>query len=554
VISIPGVQSELTKNERKWVFYFAVLVMLVTSVPYLVGYAAQGDDWRFTGFVFGVEDGNNYIAKMLRGADGDWLFRTPYSAYDQKGVIAYLPHILLGKLSSSTGQHEQLVSLYHLARFICGVIAIAVMYDFIALFIKDIMLRRVGLAAATLGGGLGWLLVIFGKQEWLGSLPLDFYSPESFGFLIFYGLPHLALARALFLWGLMIYLKAEPTKVYSDLTGKAWWETLQAGAQMGVLWLGVGLLNPLTVVLAWFVVGSHLAILFLGGYWEQHRGGNYDWGIWKAYIHKGIWSLLISSPIVIYTLIAFNLDAFHRGWTAQVVAPAPHPLHYLVAYGLMIPFAIYGARRLLTRLHSQGLLIVVWAVIFPFLAYAPYQLQRRLLEGYWLVLVILFMCVCDGLDIRRTKRIISILILIMPTSLFLLIGGLMAAHQPSEPLFRKIDEVIVYLSLDSVEEREVIVLSSYTTGNALPAWAPVFVVIGHGPESVHLAELTPRVIDFYRPETTDHDRQSLIYEFGVDYVFWGPAEQALGDWNPGEAPYLREVYQQGDYYIFEVLD
>jgi hypothetical protein len=51
-------------ENRSWVLWLRALVMLATTLPYLLGYAVQGQDWRFTGFVFGVEDGNSYIAKM----------------------------------------------------------------------------------------------------------------------------------------------------------------------------------------------------------------------------------------------------------------------------------------------------------------------------------------------------------------------------------------------------------------------------------------------------------------------------------------------------------
>ena len=191
---------------------FAALVMLVTTLPYLLGYFTQGQTERFTGFVFGVEDGNSYIAKMVSGSYGDWLFRTPYTAYPQAGLFIYLPYLLLGKLAAPPGLHEQLVSLYHLFRFFAGMLAILASYDFLAYFIREIRLRRFGVALTCLGGGLGWLLVVLGRSNWLGSLPLDFYSPEAFGFLGLYGLPHIALARALLLWALLAYLKLVETR------------------------------------------------------------------------------------------------------------------------------------------------------------------------------------------------------------------------------------------------------------------------------------------------------------------------------------------------------
>jgi len=115
--TLPG---SVTHAERRWVMIFATIVMLITTIPYLVGYASQGQEWRFTGFIFGVEDGNSYIAKMLLGSSGSWMFRTPYTASYQRGVIAFLPYILLGKLAQGSGVHEQLVALYHLFRIGAG--------------------------------------------------------------------------------------------------------------------------------------------------------------------------------------------------------------------------------------------------------------------------------------------------------------------------------------------------------------------------------------------------------------------------------------------------
>jgi hypothetical protein len=99
-----------------------------------------------------------------------------------------------------------------------------------------------------------------------------------------------------------------------------------------------------------------------------------------------------------------------------------------------------------------------------------------------------------------------------------------------------------------------VVLAAFETGNALPAWAPLRVVIGHGPESVHLASLRPQVEAFYAEETTDAQRLDFLRQWGVRYVFWGPQERRLGDWNPVGAAYLRLVEQVGAYAVFEVLN
>jgi len=146
--------------------------MGITSIPYILGFAVQNPNWVFTGFIFGVEDGNSYIAKMLTGAAGEWLFRTPYTSYPQNGVFAFPFYIWLGKLGSTPGLHEQLVVLYHLFRICAGVLAIIATFDFIALFVKGSRNRQLATALVVLGGGLGWVLLTLGEGTFLGSYPL----------------------------------------------------------------------------------------------------------------------------------------------------------------------------------------------------------------------------------------------------------------------------------------------------------------------------------------------------------------------------------------------
>ncbi|MBI4769225.1 MAG: hypothetical protein HY784_02125 [Chloroflexi bacterium] len=158
--------------------------MLLTLLPYLQGFARQTAAWRFSGFVFGVEDGNSYIAKMLQGHAGAWLYRLPYSSEPQRGALIHPYYLLLGKLAVGPGAlHGQLLALFQLARLGSGFVMLLATYRFLAEFLPAVGARRIGLLLAALGGGLGWLLALLGREGWLGSLPLDFYSPETFGFL-----------------------------------------------------------------------------------------------------------------------------------------------------------------------------------------------------------------------------------------------------------------------------------------------------------------------------------------------------------------------------------
>lgn len=553
-----GDPEKLVGEERRWILWFALFIMLITTIPYLIGFSAQGDHWVFSGFLFGVEDGNSYIAKMLSGSAGAWLFRTPYTAVEQQGVLAFFPYILFGKLAAGPEQHLQLVVLFHLYRIFAGVFAIFATYRFLSIFVQGIFLRRIGTALAVLGGGLGWILVLLGRENWLGSLPLDFYSPETFGFLSFYGLPHLAMARGLLLMGLVAYLRNEVENGSDRFFGR-FTRGGAKGIKVGVIWLVLGLFQPLTIVIGWVVMGAHLGV---GGgllLWRIPQVQERAWRKWLEYLKNAIISILVSSPLVLYIVIVFNSDPFLRTWTAQNLILSPHPFHYLVAYGLLLPYIVVGIRRI--RLENfQESLPIAWAAMMPFLAYAPYNLQRRLPEGVWVALIALALYALDtprlsGLSkANRHSKALYPLIFLFPSTFLLLGGGILGAVNPSFPAFRRVTQVRAFKFLAAQADTGDVILTSFATGNALPAWAPVRVIVGHGPESVFLEELEPRVEMFFRSDTPDVERQSLLSEFDVQYVYWGDGERALGDWDPRQGENLYPIYEASGDIIFEVRD
>jgi len=541
-IALPAISEE-----RRWVLAFGLVVMLFTSLPYLLGFSTQGDAWRFTGFVFAVEDGNSYIAKMLTGSVGSWLFRSPYTTAPQTGVIALLPYILLGKLAAAPGLHEQLVAIFHLFRIATGCLVLLATYDFLSFYFTDVRQRRWGLVLAALGGGLGWVLVLLGQTGWLDSLPLEYYSPETFGFLALYGLPHLSLARAAMLWGLLIYLRAEQGDIRAD------W---RAAIRTGMCWLLAALCQPLAALVMGIVLGLHLLARGLQAAWQSRRSKSSDWGGWCRLVRFVVLSALIPAPFLLYNALAFSLDPYLKAWTAQNLILSPPFPHYLLAYGLLIPFLPLGARGLLRAMPQAGWLPLAWVLASPFLAYAPVNLQRRLVEGVWVALIIISMYAVQ----REGQRGVSwrtfqaATLLLFPSTILLLAGGLLSAARPAYPLFRPADEAAVFEYIARNASPGMVVLASYESGNALPAWVPVRVLIGHGPESADLANLRPQVMRFFQPETSEADRRALLSKHQVAFLLYGPSERALGAWDPSQQPYLENIFQSGSYVLYRTLE
>jgi hypothetical protein len=530
--------------ERRWVVIFALLVMLATTLPYLIGYFRQGADWRFSGFLFAVEDGNSYIAKMLSGSVGAWSFRTPFTPLPQSGVLEYLPYLLLGKLAAGPGLHDQLVALFQALRLASGFLMILATYDFLALFIRSERLRRFGLVIAVLGGGLGWLLFLTGRDSWLGSLPLEFYSPETFGFLSLYGIPHLAAARALFLWTLVAYLKAGEIE-----NPRFPWNS---AVIVGLLWLAVGFFQPLSMIVLGAVIGAYLALL---AFWLWRRPLAGGWQRWKRMTGLAVTAGLFTLPLLAYNLFALLKDPFFQAWSRQNYLPSPNPLHYLLAYGLILPIALLGIRGFYRREPWKALFLIAWLGLLPLLAYSPTNIQRRLVEGGWLVLVALGM-VCleqsERLTARQQSLIRILLWFVFPSTLILLAGGILSTARPAAPIFRPTAEIAMFQELGRQSRQGELVMAAYETGNALPAWVPLKVMVGHGPESINLEQLRSVVARFYQVDTPDAERIKMIDEYGIDYVVWGPYERGLGKWNPELAGFLEPLQSNGDYKIYRV--
>lgn len=537
----------ITKAERKWVLRFALVVMFLTSLPYVLGYLTQGETWRFSGFIFGVEDGNSYLGKMLRGSAGEWLFRSPYSAVPQRGALIFVPYILLGKLVAPPGTHDQLVNLYHLFRFGSGVLAILATYDFLAIFCKAIWARRTGVVLAILGGGLGWLLLFLGQRTWFGTLALEFYSPESFGFLGIFGIPHLALARALLLWSLTRYLWMVQA---SNCRQPAEW------LKAGLLWLLASLAQPLAGLVVGFVIGIHLAALAGWQVWRKHTGVSTDWPRWREIFRSALVAGIIPLPYLLYNLIVFAQDPYLKIWTLQNQIPSPHPAHYLLAYIIVLPLVFSGALKVLRHNPWSGWLLVSWTCSLTFLAYAPFALQRRLPEGIWVAMVALVIVSIEyqPWSLRARKGlVIGLLITCTLSTLILWSGSIQAILRPGEPIFLKAAQSQVFEYLESSARKDQVVLTSFQTGNALPAWTPQFVVIGHGPESADLEENLTHVNAFFGKNISDRERLALLKEFDVDYLIWGSSEQDQRAWDPRQMPFLRAIFEQEQFVLFQVI-
>jgi hypothetical protein len=261
---------------------------------------------------------------MRYGARDGWVCRLVYTSEPHEGALLFTFHLALGKLAawlSGGGARVEagpLIVAYHAARVACGAFMLGVIYRFVAAFVRARALRRLAWTIAAVGGGLGWLplLALGGRAR----LPVEFYVPEAFSFLIVYGLPHLALARGLLLLGWLALIRATE----ASEARRAW--------LAGLAWFGMGVIVPFYAAVTGVQIGAWLLICAL----SERR---IEWRRVGLAAQAGVLPLVV----LIYNAWVFTTNPVLKAWAAQNRLPSPPPLDYILAFGVLIGLAALQA-------------------------------------------------------------------------------------------------------------------------------------------------------------------------------------------------------------------
>ena len=496
-----------------WPWGPALLVLALTTAPYLWAAAHANEDWTFTGFLFAVDDGLSYIAKMRLGAQGAWLFRTPYTTRPTVGLPAFTAYLALGHLLHPRAEYAAFVLLFHAFRLAALLGLVHALHRVLTwLLPAHPRWRTAVLLWTTLGGGLGWLPYALGRGAWVGWAPLSFHSPEAFGFLAVWGLPHLTAARALWLYALWAYAHDRPRRALAAALALLAFQPLYI-VPLALLWLALLRPKPQRVVP---LVLASLA--------------------WSAYWAYMLWARF-TDPIV-------------QAWDAQNnVRLVPWPA-LLLAYGPWLPWVGVGWNRLRARAPRPARALAFWLLAVAGLMLVPTSVQRRLLEGVWWAWGLL-VAHAMGANRARIWRLAPWALAAVSPAL-LLAAAWHAAARPGPPLFRARAEAQAMHAWAQQAPLGAGILAAYPTSTTLPAWAPVRAPLGHPVESPGWEQKRAALRTFFAPRTPDDQRRAWLRQLRVQWLWWGPTERGLGSWDPRNAPYLEPAFRQGPYWVFRV--
>jgi hypothetical protein len=544
-------QPSISRREWRNVVLFALAVMTITTIPYLIGVAQQRVDRRFGWFMFGLFDGNSYLAKMRQGAVDGWLFHIVYTPEPHDGTVLFTPYLAAGKLASLIAQPssptfvDAMQLVFHASRILFGFVLVLVIYRFVAVFLVKRSLRWLALILITLGGGFGWLLNMVGLGGMFGSIPVDLTLPEGYTVFLLYGLPHLALARAALFGGLLLTFKALNKMLIRE------WLLLMVLA--GLLWLIMGLCVP-------FYIAVLFAILGVWGLATLIRYRQFPMGMFIRFAVGAT----IPLPYLVYNLTVFGKNPVLAQWSVQNALPSPHPLHYMFGYGLLAVLAIPAFKWAWQRgKHRPAyLLLPAWVSAAPIMAYLPIAVQRRLLEGFFVPLCIMAVMglrlwwMNSGIRTRpRRARLIwryttiGLVLFLLPSTLIILLSGIPALSrtESANRLFHSNAEIEALDWLNVNAEPNSVILSSLETGNYIPARASLRTFLGHSPETLYLDDKLKLADAFWSGKTSADEIEQFFRDYAIRFVIYDPGVE------PIKSDQLTLKFRSGDYLIYEVV-
>jgi hypothetical protein len=529
--------GQVTRREWIWVTALAVLVVAASTLPYLAGYLAQTADMRFGGALLDRVDYHSYLAKMWQGYRGEWRYRLLFTPEPHQGAYLYVFYVGLGHLARLSGLGLPLT--YQIARVVFAFWMLLLVYWFMAYFVASVRTRRAAFLLATIASGLGWLTEVLAPTPPGGVSPMDFWLLDGFTYLAVLTSPHFCAAVGLLLVIFLLLLKRPDGP-----------RVLEGGLAV-LASLALGLIHPYILLLA-----DLLPLMFWGV--QGLRKRRLAWRGIATVIAMG----LTQAPLLAYDLWVFRTQPVFSAWSAQNVTLSPPPLVYLGGYGVLLALGAIGT-GVWARRGGQGLAFpLLWIGLVAVLAHLPWNLQRRFLEGIQVPLGLLAgVGVVEGLLPQpegqqpgrlRWLALPLVLALTAMSNLYLTAGLATAAATRPSALFWSAD---LLAGVDWLEENsswEETVLSSFESGNLITARIGHRVVVGHWMETVNYEEKREAADRFFAAATPNSERLRLLERYSVSYVFYGPYEQALGNFEPANANYLAPVFTLHNVNVYQV--
>ena len=261
----------------------------------------------------------------------------------------------------------------------------------------------------------------------------------------------------------------------------------------------------------------------------------------------------ISLPAPAYQYLVFRSNPVFQQ-KALTPTLSPSVVNYALTYGLVLVAACVGAWHLRHRPHRCGDFLITWFIITLAMAYLPVSFQRKMIEGAHIPLALLAAPGWHALTSRRLGAVCLWIALVIPS-----IGvdgrpirrleNNNAGAWPRSRVTGLGSACRAGCCARTVGQR---MWSEFTDGCYMPPTG-VTTYVSHWAETIDVQRKLANLRGFLASYTADEWRIRFLREERIRYYYHGPAEAAMGAFDPSGASYLRLVCQSGPVALYEVV-
>ncbi len=539
--AVPAQEATRAPHEQRFVAIIILLVLLLTSAPFVFAYTTAPADRHFMGVMVNIPDHNQYFAWM-RDLARDNLAPNRLTAEANDPAFFNLLWWSVGRFGALTGLDY--AALFGILRIVALLSCLGCGYLFLRLVVPDLRQRWLAFGLFAFSGGMGviWIFIkYFVPQINSDGTHFDIFTAEHNTFFIMLAFPHFAMALALIvaIMGLMLLALQR--------------QQLRYAVAAGLVGMVLGLQHAYDLITIYAVFGLFGLLIW----WRDRR--------FPTFLFKcGVILAVLSVPPVLYLANMVLTDA---AWGQKLdqfdnaSAWTPGPLHLPILLGVPLLLALVAFRpRMLQSRNDHELFIATWFIAHFVLIYLPVKFQIHLLLGWQIPIVILASAALlkhiGPALARRWGRlawpiVVGLLGLCVITNVYLLTWRFIDLSRYAAPYYLSQNEVAALRWLDTNATRDDVVLSVLDFGQFVPVWSDARAFLAHWAGTLDFYGKQQMVAIMLNSQSSAAERQAILQEFGVSYVVVREQDRPAAQFTPEVAPYLVPVFQQGDVTIYQ---
>jgi hypothetical protein len=558
-MELTRVRAQIIEKSEKvilseWVFVglVAVFVLLITSLPLVYAYQSTPSNRQFMGIMLDVPDHVQYFSWMRELTNAN-LTSNKLTSEPNAPVFFNLLWWTLGRFGKVFGL--DIIAVFQVFRVTATLLFLALVYRVCSWFFKERTARQMSFLLIVFTSGLGWMLVVGKYLLHLPDLPfpLDVTVAEGNTFLSILGYPHF-IAAALYILVYDLVLRGEAKG------------QLRYALAAGVVAFLLGWQHAYDLVSVYSVLLAYALMRLLR-----------DRKIPIFLVKSGLLIGVISVWPAFYSVLLTRLSPIWKQVLAQFSNAGvytPGLLHLPILLGIPFLLAIFTVLRegigSFRTTSDQDLFLKSWFLATFLIIYLPVDFQIHLLNGWQIPICILAVqgifryllpwfqkhIQINRINPQSLQKLatIGLLILVIPTNIYLLGQRFVELKRHDYPYYLYLDEVSEMSWLSNQPGPAVVVLSSLDTGQYIPELSGQRAFLAHWAQTVNFFQKRDLVQEFFTDDGNLAKKGQTLKEYDVQYVFYGPAERALGNFDPKNLSQLRIVSSVGQVTIYKVLN